>query len=161
MRLSYYRIYYNVHRLQNEKTQISLHKYVFRLTLVVFFARWNVQNYSLIEQKRWFCKLNISYKDESFRKLEISTKQEKENYRETAPYLEYRATTVCIHLRRTKQGSAQENFFTYLASQQTKTKLYFPSQAGKHNLNFGRSPLNHYRLLFGNGVFNFDLIGNV
>ena len=79
-------------------------------------------------------------KKQSFRKLEISTKQEKENYRETAAYLEYRATAVCVHLRRTTQGSAQEKFFINLASQQTKTKLYFPSQAGKHNLNFGRPP---------------------
>ena len=100
-------------------------------------------------------------KKQSFRKLEISTKQEKENYRETAPYLECRATTVCMHLRRTTQGIAQENFFTNLASQQTKTKFYFPSQDGKQNLNFGRSPLNHYRLLFGNGFFNCDLICNV
>ena len=88
-------------------------------------------------------------KKQSFRKLEISTKQEKENYRETAAYLEYRATAVCVHLRRTTQGSAQEKFFINLASQLTKTKLYFPSQAGKHNLNFGRPPLNHYTYCLG------------
>ena len=61
------------------------------------------------------------------RKLEISIKQDRENYRETAPYLE-QPGHHCLHLRKEQHKlAAQKTFFPNLASRQMKTKLHFSS----------------------------------